>query len=153
MKHIIPTFAISLCVLLTSCISTNPKVLRPLADQPDSEAIYLNKGFLTIAGRGSDSEIIKKIKSIEVVTCENAGRFQDFDSLFNKIVTERNMELLVETSEPKEAVEIYAISSKKSEVVKEILIKCIEPSECSVVYMKGNFPVAELIEHPEDLIN
>lgn len=74
-------------------------------------------------------------------------------SILDKIVADRNMELLVETSEPKEAVEIYAISSKKSEVVKEILIKCIEPSECSVVYMKGNFPVAELIEHPEDLIN
>lgn len=150
---IIITLAIALSLLLTSCISTNPKVLRPLAEQPHSEAISLGKWLLSIAGKESDSEIVKKINSIEVVTCENADSLQEFDSLFGKIVADRNMELLVETSEPKEAVEIYAISDKKSEVVKEILIKCTKPSECSVVYMKGNFPVAELIEHPEDLIN
>lgn len=153
MIRFITALSIFLLLALSSCISTHPKVLGPLAEEPHSEAIHLHKAFLTLAGIGEDSGILKKMKSVEVVTCEDSRNFQDFDSVFNSIASGRNMELMVETKEAGETTYIYAISDNKKDAIKELLILTAEKSERSAVYIKGKIPLSELMENPKAFVN
>ena len=140
--------ALSLCLLLTGCIIGSPKVLKPMASHPGTEAVRIPSGTLALArhSSGDESDVLKHLKSVEVVSCEDPEALEEMDSEFQDLVKKRKLELLIEANEPGEAVQIYVTTDRSGDVIKELLIRSAEKDEYDFVYLKGKFKISELLE-------
>lgn len=146
-KLLIP-LALTLCLLLTGCIIGSPKVLKPMASHPGTEAVRIPSGTLALArhSSGDESDVLKHLKSVEVVSCEDPDNLEELESEFQDLVKKRKFELLIEADEPGETVRIYVTTDRSGDVIKELLIRSAEKDEHNFVYLKGKFKLSELLE-------
>lgn len=134
-------------VLLGSCVSSRPKELAALSEYPGTTVRVPSSTLkMTSLCAGGDGKFMRKLKSVEVFTCEDRKRTGAVMEASRRIAQERGMEMIIETRSAKESTEIYILEGGKKGVVKEVLIQSVEPDECEVVYLKGNIDVAALMK-------
>lgn len=140
---------LALCVLLSSCVISKPKMLKSMSHYPHTEAVRIPAFTMKLASLLSDDdddEYVGKVKTVEVVTFED-GEFQpEVEEEFEKLAGRKSMDLLVETRDSLESVDIYVKTNRKGDVIKEMLIKSTEPDESNIVYLKGRFSMEEVLE-------
>lgn len=154
MKRILASIIALIAVLFSACVSDTPDVLSPLASFPDNTIVRVSGAALKLAMAAvpSDAGFVKKIKSVEVFTCEDSGQTDAIHEAARGIAESRGMELLLEQRDSAETVHIYGLESdKKAGEVKEILIQVAEPDETTVVFIKGKIDIASVIENSSEI--
>lgn len=154
MKRILAPFIALIAVLFSACVSDAPDVLSPLASIPDNTIVRVSGGALKLAMMAvpSNAGFVKKIKSVEVFTCEDSGQSDAIADASRRIAESRGMELLLEQRDSTDTVHIYGLESeKKAGEVKEILIQVAEPGETTVVFIKGKIDIASILENSSEI--
>ena len=146
MKQTLISILLGMGGLLGSCVSSKPKELAALSVYSGT-TVRVSSSMLKLTSlcAGDGGNVMRKLKSVEVFTCEDRNQTGAVMEASRKIAQERGMEVMIETRSAKESTEIYALESGKKGVVKEVLIQSVEPDECEVIYLKGNIDVASLV--------
>ena len=137
MKRIFTPIVIVFVVLLSGCVSGSPDVLKPLSVFPNHTVVRVNGATLKLSTMMLQNEdgFVKKIKSVEVFTCEDCDRIAEIEDVSRGIAESRGMQLMIEQRD------------SAGTVMKEILIQTIEPSEFNVVFVKGEIDIASCLKN------
>lgn len=147
MKPILITLLLGMSMLLAGCVSSEPKDLVSLSEYPGTTVRVTSSMLkMTSVFAGEEGKFMRKLKSVEVFTCEDPKWADAVMNASRAIAQERGMEVMIETRSAKESVDIYAIEPGKKGVVKEALILTAEPDECNVIYLKGSIDFGALIK-------
>lgn len=150
MKRIFAPIVLVFVVLLSGCVSGSPEVLEPLSVFPNHTVVRVNGATLKLSTMMLQNEggFVKKIKSVEVFTCEDCDCISEIEDVSRGIAESRGMQLMIEQRDSAETVNIYGLESqKKAGVMKEILIQTIEPSEFNVVFVEGEIDIASCLKN------
>ncbi len=131
--------ALILCLVsLTGCSFTGAKTFKTFAGRPGTEIIHLPKAMVKAAAAGTGAH------SLEVATIKGPLT-GDIMEETERIAAEKNLELLIEVTEPGEHVSRYGRATEgKNPRLKELLILTSEGSETALVFIEGNFDLRDL---------
>lgn len=144
----------------TSCVAQS-KLFKDASSIEGVTTIYVSPlmcrmGMTAINAEGDLGPVkdgIKKLSCLEIVNCENAASIPAVQKICRPVIDKLHMEVLTEVNENKEHVTIYArvdSAVNTPTTLNEILIECIEPSEYTMVYIKGEFDVARIMQNCAD---
>lgn len=85
-------------------------------------------------------------KSMDIISCERKGNRQKVYQAVAYAREKNRLELLIEAREGNETTYIYGYPDIKSNKVKDAMIVCEEPSDLTVVRMKGSFNLQSLFD-------
>ncbi len=152
MKQIRIIALLALLSTLSSCIISNPKVLKPLTQYEDASGLRIPSGTMKMAGmfcNDDDDDMVKNISTIEMVQCEDSKDAENISKDIQQIASKRKLELLLSASSGQEKVNLFGIINKKGDTLKELMIEATEKKETSVIYIKGKINLAEMMTDEE----
>lgn len=86
MKQIRIIALLALLSTLSSCIISNPKVLKPLTQYEDASGLRIPSGTMKMAGMfcNDDDDMVKNISTIEMVQCEDSRMLKTYQRIYSK---------------------------------------------------------------------
>lgn len=156
MKKTLIIILMSVVALLTapSCISQG-KVFKEAASLPGVTSVYIGTAMMRLAGGaasvseyGEYAKYISDIKSIEVLSCEDASQIKAVSDICNRILAEMHYEVLLEADEGNEHTVIYGgvADTENPDIIDDMVIVSQEASEYDVVFIRGKINVAQMMQ-------
>ncbi len=158
MKKILTTITLSLlCIFMApSCISQG-KIFKDVSNLPGVTTVYIGPAMMKLAGTGmamSDdkdyAKYVKDIKSIDVMTCEEASSVPQVRALCDSIVEARQFELLLESNDDGEHTSMYGrVPENEGDFIEDLLIYNVSAKECNFVYIRGKVDVGAIMSEKD----
>lgn len=158
MKHSVIKAIVMFVCLLTTTSCKAQKIFQELADNPDVESVYVGKAMMSMAkgamnfSGDADMQIakdaIKGINSVEIITCEKSSAIPAVQKKARQILSQLNLEVLLETRDGKELCTIYGktpAENSKESYISDMIIEASEPGEYSLIHINGKIDVAALM--------
>lgn len=153
---ILVLISVVMCMIPAGCVG-QAKVFESVAKLPDVTSVYIGKAAMRMAGgaamvsselSGASADAIKKINSLEIITCENKKSIPAAEAKVAEIIAKLKLEVLVETNEGDEKAIIYGGVPVEgdSDYVQNILIYNSTPSELNLVYIDGRINLTEFVK-------
>lgn len=155
MRRIFIISVVSVFFLLfpVSCIG-QAKVFESLAKMPDVTSVYIGKAAMRLgagasfmSGEFAGANAIKKINSLEVISCEKKSAIPEVKKKADAIIAQFKMDVLVETNENNERVLIYGGTPEdgNEDYIDNLLIYEVSDNELNIVYIDGKINVKEFM--------
>lgn len=132
--------------MLSMSAQTVDELFKEYKDKKHVECIEIPKAMMAFAKgfvkNDGDGDIVKKINSMKVLTIENdADLCKEFASKATKL-DKNGYETMVNSNEDNEKALILV--KTKGETITEMVILSIEPSECTLVQLKGKLKSSDI---------
>lgn len=137
---------------LASCAGN--RIFDSLPKTENLSVVYISKPMMhmgmTIASR-MDPGMVDMLKSVknaggtEVVTAESPETIKMVKDLTESKIKELRMELLMNSQDGEETVNIYTGKSKDESLICNMMVVSEEPGEYNVVYIFGEIDPSEII--------
>ena len=141
MRKILFTFVCAFSCIIGLSAQTVDDLFKEFKDKNNVECINIPKVMLSMAPavmkKEKGSDLIKKIDHIRILSIENndalCKEFKARAANLNK----KGYETMVNSNEDNEKTLILV--KTKGDVISEMVILALEPSECSLIQLKGKF--------------
>ncbi len=153
MKAFRKLIAIAALALISLSAYSQTRMFGEFANNKDITTVYISGAAmrmgLSMAGDSSSplgqvTESIKNPQGMEVVSTENPQAAETVRKTAGEIIARLGMELLLNTTDEDENVNIYVGRMLDGSVMRDILIETSEASEYTLVYIKGDVDIESL---------
>lgn len=141
---------IALAVMLSSIAvqAQSNSMFEKLSGNKDITSVFVSKALLSMvpdmdAGGVNVKAFANKLDRLEVYTSENKDAIKLMTSEADKLIKNNTYETLMSMQEDGEKVLFYAQKSGNDNF-KELLMYVIEPDDCTIIRIIGNFTAADL---------
>lgn len=146
--------AVMTLMLLTSLASNAQRLFTGFGNDKYISTVYISPAAMRLGlslgegiGSKKDSDMtfvkdaIKNPQGMEIVSAETKAASDKVKAVVDKEMKKLGMELLLETREGDEMVNIYTGRLIKDSIMKDVLIETIDGNEYTVIYVKGEVDV------------
>lgn len=144
---------IAVVLLLAALPASAQRIFGQYPDNPEITSVYISPAAMRLGlkamqndDKGSESlKYVTNPRGMEVLTSENHASASLLREDCASIIRNLNLELLLNTQEKDESVNIYVGSISDDNKAKDILIETAGASEYTVVYIRGDIDINGLL--------
>lgn len=139
-------------LLIVGCTSCgSPKEFRQLKSYDNIDIVHIPRGIGWMIGPtlsmadGEAGRMVRGFRSLTVVDCEGKKGRKEVMECVDRVLDKDKSELIIETHEGKESTFIYGRIKPGDKKIRDLIIVTDEPSDLSVVRIKGSFDLNAVI--------
>ena len=135
-------------------VKSQPKLFKEAAAIEGVTSVYISPALLKAGadvgplGYGLD-DAVKELRGLELISTElDETRHYKVREIGNRVIAEKNVELLVDINEGGEKVRLYAVLDKDTPFASELFLELDQEfAHYTIIYLSGKIDISKLIKN------